>query len=517
MPEPAGNLPTSRTAASTDRDPDWAEPQPLPSARPEVEAFAPALLPETFRPWIEDVAERMQVPPDFPAVAAMVTLATVVGRQVAIRPSAWDDWTVVSNLWGAVVGRPGVMKSPALAEPMRLLERLEARAREDYEAAQQGYEAERLVAEANAKAAKKKMDEAAKKGDTETARQHALAMQDDEPETPTRRRYKTSDATVEALGERLNENPRGLLLFRDELTGWLRGLDREDRATDRAFFLEAWNGTGRYTYDRIGRGTVEIEATCVSLLGGIQPGPLSDYLRQVVRGGGHDDGLLQRIQLAVWPEVPTVWRHVDREPKKTARDRAWAAFDRLDGLDPEAIGAEVPEEGLPYLRFATEAQEAFVEWRTDLESRIRSGEEPTILEAHLAKYRSLVPTLALLIHLADGGNGPVPLDSTARALGWAEYLETHARRIYASAIQPANQAAHALASKLRDGTLTEPFTAREVYRREWSGLGSREAVQEALDTLEDLGWVASEEEHTRGRSRMWYQPNPRIYEEASHG
>jgi putative DNA primase/helicase len=492
---------------------NWPNPEPLPSARPEVEPFAPELLPETFRPWIEDVAERMQVPLDFPAVAAMVCLATVVGRQVAIRPNARDDWTVVPNLWGAVVGRPGVMKSPALAEPMRLLERLEARAREEFEAQQKEHEAEKLVAEASEKAAKKKMDEAAKKGDTETARQYALAMRADEPEAPIRRRFKTSDATVEALGELLNKNPRGLLLFRDELTGWLRGLDREGREADRAFYLEAWNGSGRYTYDRIGRGTLEIEATCVSLLGGIQPGPLSDYLRQVALGGGHDDGLLQRIQLAVWPEVPTAWRHVDRKPDKAARDKVGAVFNALDGIDPETIGAEIPEEDLPFLRFALDAQEAFVEWRTAIENRIRSGEEPPIMEAHLAKYRSLVPTLALLIHLADGGNGPVTLDATTRALAWADYLESHARRIYAPVVQPANQAAHALASKLRDGSLPEKFTAREVHQKKWSGLTNREAVQDALDTLEDLGWLVSQEEQTGGRPRTRYLINPRIQED----
>jgi hypothetical protein len=63
-------------------------------------------LPAAFRPWVSDVAERTQCPVDFPAVAAVVLLATVVGRQVSIRPKAHDDWTVVPNLWGAVIGRP---------------------------------------------------------------------------------------------------------------------------------------------------------------------------------------------------------------------------------------------------------------------------------------------------------------------------------------------------------------------------------------------------------------------------
>src|SRR5687767_860978 len=93
-------------------------PAPLPRDLPLVHEFASELLPESLRSWITDIAERMQCPLDFPAVAAMVCLAAIVGRQIGIRPKRHDDWLVVPNLWGAVIGRPGLLKSPALAEPM---------------------------------------------------------------------------------------------------------------------------------------------------------------------------------------------------------------------------------------------------------------------------------------------------------------------------------------------------------------------------------------------------------------
>ncbi len=76
----------------------WPEPQPLPRGLPAVEPFDYDLLPDVFRPWVKDIAERMQCPPDFPAVAAMATLAGVVGKQVGIRPKRRDDWLVVPNL-----------------------------------------------------------------------------------------------------------------------------------------------------------------------------------------------------------------------------------------------------------------------------------------------------------------------------------------------------------------------------------------------------------------------------------
>ena len=86
-------------------------------------------------------------------------------------------------------------------------------------------------------------------------------------------------------------------------------------------------------------------------------------------------------------------------------------------------GADGDEEGLPYLRFGLDANDRFVDWRTDLEKRLRSGDLHPALESHLAKYRKLVPALALICHLVDGGTRFVGLSALERALAWAKYLE----------------------------------------------------------------------------------------------
>jgi len=286
---------------------------------------------------------------------------------------------------------------------------------------------------------------------------------------------------VEKLGELLNHHPNGLLLFRDELSGWLHTMDRPGHENDRAFYCEAWNGTSGYTYDRIGRGTLHIRAACLSVLGGIQPGPLERYLRAVFGGRG-DDGLLQRFQLAVWPDGAGPWRHVDRWPDAAARARAVEIFQRLNTLEPGAMGAEdlTPEER-PFLRFDAEAQELFDGWRADLEHRLRAEEDHPVLLSHLAKYRSLLPSLALIFHLIDGVDtgrrGPVSGAAAAQAAAWCEYLAAHAGRLYADVTDAARGAAALLATRLAGGRLASPFTAREVYRQEWAGLTEPRVVQ----------------------------------------
>ena len=61
---------------------------------------------------------------------------------------------------------------------------------------------------------------------------------------------------------------------------------------------------------------------------------------------------------------------------------------------------------------------------------MRSGDISPALEGHLAKYRKLVPALALINHIAEDDEGDVTQKSLVRALSFAGYLESHACRVY---------------------------------------------------------------------------------------
>ena len=490
---------------------EWPEPRPLPNELLDVEAFEPTLLPEKFRGWIEDIAERLQCPIDFPAVASMVVLAGIVGRKVGIRPKRRDDWLVIPNLWGAVIGRPGIMKTPALAEPLNVLKRLEIDAKQAFDQQRGEHETLLLVAGATRKNREEELKKAAK-SDANKAREIAAEIIGLDAVPEPVRRYLVNDGTVEKLGELLAQNPNGLTIFRDELTSLLKSLDKEGQEGARGFYLTAWNGDSRYTYDRITRGTLDITAACVSLIGGIQPGPLGDYLRAAVKGGAGDDGLLQRFQLMVWPDTSTSWHNVDRFPDSAAKQRAYETCERLDALDVASIGTELSEsDSQPFLKFDNDAQDVFDGWREKLELRLRSDCDHPAVESHLSKYRSLVPSLALLIHLADEPDGgPVSATATLKAVAWASYLESHARRIYGAVSHRASSGAKALASKLLKNELSASFALRDVYRNGWTHLGTRDEVDEAVNVLIDLDWLREvHEERDSGRPPTWYVVNPK--------
>jgi putative DNA primase/helicase len=394
------------------------------------------------------------------------------------------------------------------------LKRLAAQANETHAAAIEDHKRALRLSKLKADAGEKQARKALEKN---PAADVSALLNAEEPEAPALRRFMANDTSPAALGELLRQNPNGLLVFRDELVSLLRGLDREDQAEGRGFYLTGWNGDSGYTFDRITRGmNLHIPAVCLSLLGSTQPGRLAEYVRHAVKGGAADDGLIQRFGLLVWPNTGGEWKDVDRWPDGDAKREAHRVFDYLDKLDPAEVGAEQETDhngepdGLPFLRFDAEGLGLFLEWRTGLETRLRGGELHPAMESHLAKYRKLIPGLALILHLAEGGSGPISERSTLQALAWGEYLESHARRAYGSVSQTETAAAKAVLERIRKGDLPGEFPARDIYRNGWAQLSDLEQVADALRLLIDYDWLREiKRTDTGGKPATLYQVNPR--------
>ena len=410
---------------------EWGRPEPLPEL-PPVPSLKFAHLPAVLRAHVQDIAERMQCPPDFSAVACLAMAGSAIGRKVGIRPKRADDWTVIPNLWAMIVGKSGIMKSPAIGDALAPLRRMQEQAFEAHEQAMEEYGVSAKVEKLAMDEAEKRARDLMKKGNKDAASLEFANAQASASDEPTARRYIVNDSTVEALAETLEENPNGVLLDRDELAGWLRSLDKDGQQEARAFYLTAADGDKGFTTDRIGRGRGRhIEAVCVSIVGGIQPGVLAGYVRETQRGGAGDDGLLQRFGMMVYPDVSPTWRNIDRRPAQEARRAVDQLIAGLCALTTQSIGAQLDDcKPIPFLRFDNQAQGFFDEWRGELERRIRATDEHPAVVSHLAKYRKLVPALALINHLCDRGVGAVTEAALSRAVGFADYLEPHARRVY---------------------------------------------------------------------------------------
>lgn len=507
------HAPETGTVTETPGD-QWPEPLPLPEGLPPVKVIDPAMIPAPFRAWLFDIAHRMQAPIDFPVTAAIVATGSLIGRGCGIYPKRHDNWLVVPNLFGAAVGDPSIMKTPATAEAMKPLIRLEIDAKQQYQAEMETYSIDSEVIEIQKKAICENIKKVVKKNpsaDVSTFRDELAKLKYDEP---VRRRYQTQDGTVEMIGVLMNQNPRGILTFRDELIGWLHTMDKPGRESDRAFHLEGWNGNGRFTYDRIGRGTLDIEAVCESVFGAITPGPLADYIRQAVKGGAGNDGLMQRLQMLVYPDTTTEWINIDRYPDAEQKNRAFEIFKALSEEIPGAVQEE--DESIPALRFTPAGQEIFDAWRHDLETRLRNDRNlHPVMVSHLAKYRSLMPSLALIFHLIEVADrtiepGPVSEQSAIMAAAWCGYLESHAGRVYSGAMLPGMEAAREIVKHIKQGDIRERCKLKDIYRPQWSRLTTPEDVRAGLDILIEYDWLALEKVTTGGRPSEIIRLNPKI-------
>ena len=499
----------------------WEKPQEITAELLPVKELTPELIPEPLRDWLADIAHRMQVPLDFSASACVVMLSSIIGTRLSIRPKKNDTWQVIPNLWGALIQRPSQLKTPPVQEIFRVLDKLEAESFKQNEKDEKVYQNENRKFEMKQKIYEDNLRKAFKKGEQleiTSAENELKNLEAEPPEKPQIRRYQTQDATPEKLQDLLSENQQGILVFRDELNGFLMSLEKDGHETARAFYLEGWNGGGSFTLDRIGRGTVRSNLICISLFGTIQPAKIIPHIRKAKSETGND-GLFQRFQITVYPDSIN-WNYIDKAPNLTAQGRAFKIIRRLAEMDfRELDGVQSEGDGIPYMKFSDEAQELFEEWIKELETKkLNTPDESLPLMEHFGKYRSLMPSLSLIFHLLDIAENNtvsnVSLRATQLAANWCdEYLEEHARRIYGMAEDITARAAGNLAKKIKDGKLEDIFTAREVHRKGWELLTEIETVNAALLDLVEANWLREIPilpTEKGGRKTMNYHINPKI-------
>jgi len=492
----------------------WPEVEQLPSLMLEVDPFDYDLLPAPLKPYVEYCARNISCPPEFIATAAMVSAGTLIGRKVCIRPKIHEPWTVVPNLWGANIGISAQAKTPGQDKGLLSIYQLDDEAWREHETEQKEQAALNHQRDAEKAALKQTLTQHYKKKNRDNLDAEYTSRRIAELETIEQKlapkRYWTSDPTIEKLTELLNENPNGLLLVRDELMGWLKQLERHGREADRPFYLECHSGKGRAYHDRIGRGTVRCDNMCLSIHGSIQPGPLREYVIEALGRGAGADGLLQRFQLMVWPDFNGDWDYSDEPLDNTVLALADSMFRKLDQLTPQIVGATIPENDLPYLQFTDEAQAVYIEWATDLHRNKLTADEHEAFQSHLGKYEALMTSLALIIHISEGGTGPVDLKATLKACAWCDFLESHARRVYAPFVHPELMAATRLARKISAGEIVQGMTVRDIVRKNWSGIGDKKRAIKALELLEDYGWLRVLKEQTGGRPTEVISIHPQL-------
>jgi hypothetical protein len=496
---PAKRLANEAPTYDDESESDWPIPEKLPNQLLPVVSLDPSYLPHAIRDACVDIAQRLNCPLDYVTLPALIGAGTALGNTVGILPKEYDEtWAVYCGFWGGIVGSPGSMKTPALQASLRPLQHLEEQATQQYKQAYAQYQSIKKIYDFEF--AKFKSGKGA-----------APAS---EPIKPIKKRLIVNDVTYQALGEILAENPKGVLALADELSGLLQSLDSPGQEAARGFYLSGWGGQGNYTFDRISRESITLTRYQLGVFGGFQPDRIKAYVKQSQGGSSKNDGLLQRFQLLAWPDLPEQFELVDRPANKAAFDQMHSAITRLAEITRfDLPSCTIHSSGALLLHFEPAAQDKFNAWYVANENLLKSGKVDSAMHGHFAKYRSLIPGLALLFHLLDGHDGPVCEECFDRALSFAKYLKSHAKRIYASIQSQDYQPAKALAVKLLDKKLVDGFTQRSLLHNKWSCLSTKEMVESAVTILIEFGWLTEYQtppNQKGGRPTATYKINPNI-------
>jgi len=466
----------------------------LESRRGEIQPLPMEVFPPAWRAWIEDTAQGAGAPVDYVALALLASTAAVVGCGMRVRAIA--TWHEPLILWVAVVGGPSTGKSPALGAARRLLDRIELEMRLGDEVRLR--EHSQCVEIANARTAKWQLEikEAIKNG-LAPPDMPADAMA---PEPFVPRQVIVTDTTIEAVADILRGNPRGIILWRDELSAWIGNMSRYSGGSDQAQWLEAWPAA-RLTVNRKNRPPVLVPHFAASILGGLQPDKLAEIL------AGADDGLAARF-LFGWPGPAP---HVRPSLRRGGLDDD--ALERLRWIEGVSGTAEEPRT----IELDANARGLFDEFSTEhhADAQDLEGFEAGFFGKGMGHVLRLAGVLALLEASEDDGRPPViSADIFSQAAGlWRGYFWPHARvALNVVGGPPRRRMERRVLVWLRARGLLN--VSREGVRRDALGQDLNAAETSALmGRLVRAGWVreATSTREGPGRPATAWDVNPVLF------
>ena len=374
----------NKTADSYDREATESTFLPPPPSVP-LGAFPPQVA-----ALLQEASEAFTVPMQIPTACLLGMLSCLVGgtRLISLRPS----WEEPGNIWIATVAASGIGKTPCATAFFKPIKALEHEAFKKWQAEYRAYE----------------------------------EASDIMPQ-PVRRQTYVDDATVEALGEVLSENPRGIMWRKDELSGLIADMDRYTKSTGstRSRLLSSYDGQ-EWKTNRASTPTRNqyILHAYVGIFGGIQPAMLSKVFETGATGADEASGFLQRFMfIRAERDKPSLWTDTSLSPESLALLES--VTKALWSWDIEYDENKRPIEKV--VTASPQAKAIFVRWFNGIAREEFLSQNAALL----SKLKGQAQRLCLLLHCLDaaldGTNGmkAVTGDTMRRALLLTNWVKEH--------------------------------------------------------------------------------------------
>jgi hypothetical protein len=308
-----------------------------------------------------ETAKAMPTSPEFLFTTLLPTAATLIGTSSRIVVKEKGKYKQPCIFLATVVGRSGQLKTPAQKVVIDPLVQLEIKANEQYQSDLENYEIGLATWKKD-----KDADPAAK------------------PKPPTRKRYITKDATTESLERIHGQNPRGLLVHRDEIAEDFKADNayRNGKGGDTEKKLDQFNGSPLIT-DRKEREVI-LERSAISRTGSIQ----WEVLQSLMGDGRDDNGAFARWLFCAAEAPPRFINLLEDDIDTGIEELLTHLYKRLE---------KMPDKD--YL-LSFEAKQLFQSWQHEL-VRAEINETHTGLQVVYPKIEAYTARFALWLHLVN--------------------------------------------------------------------------------------------------------------------
>jgi hypothetical protein len=427
-----------------------------------------------MRQFVMEAAAATSCAIEYVALPALVAAASAIGStyEVELKPG----WCERPALWGAVIGDTGTAKSPAMRVAIKPVEERQRQLDNQYRVALQDYEDAQLRARRG-----EKVERAPR---------------------PVRQQVKTTDATVEALGEVMEASPRGVLMSRDELSALTNGLNqyRAGKGADREFYLSSWAGAPALINRRM--RSVALGASCLSIVGAIPP----DVLVTLNGERGREDGFIHRFLFAWSGPVKHRWTETIISPEVEQRyGELFRQLYQLQWMVSEQPGSPRPHR----LGLTQRARVLFIGFFDMIHEEAESAETPAAMRGPLAKMPTQVARLALTLHVwrreaGETDSDEVDGESMRAAISLAHYFVATARRVYANLTTRPEDAPVVKFLEWMRAHGRARVTARELAHARVAGIAGTKAADQFIADLVERRLGVREEESVRGGRRITF-------------
>ena len=455
------------------------------------------VFPKQIDHFVTAVSESIGCDPSLVALPLLSGLASAIGTTTCVKLK--PGWREPSGIWTLMICASGAGKSPASELSWGPIKNRQSKAFADHQKLMEEYET--LLAAYNADVQNWKSKG---RGDGKP--------QPTPPEAPVCERFVVSDVTIEALADRLQHAPRGLLVACDELSGWFQSFDqyRSGRGGDVAHWLTMHAGRDLLVDRKTGdKPTIFVPRASVCVTGPIQPDPLRKAL-------GHEhfwNGMFARFLPCMPPRRQKRWSKKGIDPQ--LENMLATVFDRLWELEPV-----YDDQGKPFPRDLLLTRDAELVWENFYNEHNREAVDlPTDLAAAWSKLEGYAARLSLVIHCVRWAVGEpiknfntIDVESLEAGIILTRWFAQETRRVHSVLKESSEERNRRKLLELisrKGGALT----ARDIQRSAPKSYPNAESAERALCQLVNSNrghWVDKPTSSKGGQPTRIFQLGDRI-------